>query len=227
MASFFNSFFYQPILALLVYIYNTVAFHDLGIAIVLLTIVIRVVLFPVFYKSAKDQALMQRLQPHIKKIQLDHKEDKERQAKEMLNLYKTYKLNPFSGFLLLLLQLPVFIILFRVLSTELSGAAFTSSTLLGVLNLATKGYVLPVLAAATQYVQGKLAMGSAPKSGAGDKENPMASMANTMMIMGPVFTFFVLMNLPSALGLYWLSSNIFSIFQQLYINKRLPKFAHE
>lgn len=226
MSGFFNTFLYQPILASLIYIYNTVAFHDLGIAIVLLTIAVRVVLFPVFYKSAKDQALMQRLQPHIKKIQLDHKDDKERQAKEMLELYKKYKLNPFSGFLLLLLQLPVFIILFQVLSKELSGTAFASTTLLGILDLGTKGYVMPVLAAAMQYLQGKLTMGNV-KPSAADKDNPMASMTNTMMVMGPALTFFVLLNLPSALGLYWLVSSLFSVLQQIYINKRLPKFKDE
>ncbi len=226
MSGFFNTFLYQPILASLIYIYNTIAFHDLGIAVILLTIAVRVVLFPIFYKSAKDQALTQHLQPHIKKIQLDHKDDKERQAKEMLDLYKKYKLNPFSGILLLLLQLPVFIILFRVLSTELSGAAFTTTTLLGILDLKAKGYLMPVLAAGMQYLQGKLMMGSM-KAKPADKDNPMASMTNTMMVMGPALTFFVLVNLPSALGLYWLVSSLFSVLQQLYINKQLPKFKDE
>lgn len=226
MSGFFNTYLYQPILASLVYIYETVAFHDLGIAIILLTILVRVVLFPVFYKSAKDQALMQRLQPHIKKIQLDHKDDKERQAKEMLDLYKRYSLNPFSGILLLLLQLPVFIILFNVLSKELSSGLFLSSTLFGVIELQTKGYVLPVLAAVVQYLQGKLTMGAQkkPKEASAD---PMASMTSTMMVMGPVLTFFILLNLPTALSLYWMVSSVFSVVQQLYINKQLPKFEDE
>ncbi len=225
MAAFFNTYLYLPTLSSLVFIYNTVAFHDLGLAIVFLTIAVRIVLFPVFYKGAKDQALMQRIQPHIKKIQLDHKDDKEMQAKEMLNLYKKYKLNPFSGILLLFLQLPVFIVLFQVFSKELSTGVFATTTFLGF-SLGSKGFVLPIIAAVVQYIQTKMMLGSQPKS-ATNETNPLASMGKTMTVVGPAFTFFILLNLPSALSVYWTVSGIFSVFQQMYINKRLPKFEDE
>ena len=225
MAAFFNTYLYLPTLSALVFIYNTVAFHDLGLAIVFLTIAVRIVLFPVFYKGAKDQALMQRIQPHIKKIQLDHKDDKEMQAKEMLNLYKKYKLNPFSGILLLFLQLPVFIVLFQVFSKELSSGVFATTTFLGF-SLGSKGFVLPIIAAVVQYIQTKMMLGSQPK-GATNEANPLASMGKTMAVVGPAFTFFILLNLPSALSVYWTVSGIFSVFQQMYINKRLPKFEDE
>lgn len=223
MASFFHSFLYEPILSVLLFIYERLAFHDFGIAIILLTVLVRVVLFPIFYKSAKDQALMQRIQPHIKKIQLDHKDDKERQAKALLELYKEHKLNPFSGIFLLLLQLPVFIILFQIFSKEISTGTFPNTTLLGLIDLQAKGYILPLCAAAAQYVQGKLSLPSSKTK----SDNPLASMGKTMVVMGPLFTFFVLFNLPSALSIYWLVSTAFSIFQQMYINKRLPKIEHE
>lgn len=224
MGAFFHTFLYEPILSVLFFIYNNLAFGDFGIAIVILTIVVRVVLFPIFYKSAKDQALMQRIQPHIKKIQLDHKDDKERQAKELLALYKKHKLNPFSGIFLLLLQLPVFIILFQIFSKEISTGTFANTTLLGLIDLQTKGYILPIIAAAAQYIQGKLSL---PPKAASKNDNPLASMGKTMVIMGPLFTFFILFNLPSALSIYWIVSTVFSIFQQMYINKRLPKFEDE
>ena len=226
MAAFFHSYLYLPTLSALVFIYNTIAFHDLGLAIVFLTILVRIVLFPVFYKGAKDQALMQRIQPHIKKIQLDHKDDKEMQAKEMLNLYKKYKLNPFSGILLLILQLPVFIVLFQVFSKELSTGVFATTAFLGIINLGSKGFVLPAIAAVMQYIQTKMMMGSQPQKG-GNEENPLASMGKTMMVVGPAFTFFILLNLPAALSVYWTVSGVFSVFQQMYINKRLPKFEDE
>ncbi|MFA6365030.1 MAG: YidC/Oxa1 family membrane protein insertase [Candidatus Paceibacterota bacterium] len=224
MSAFFHSYLYEPILSVLLFIYNNLAFHDLGIAIIFLTIVVRVVLFPIFYKSAKDQALMQHLQPHIKKIQLDHKDDKERQAKELLELYKKYKLNPFSGFLLLLIQLPIFIVLFQVFSKELSTGVFVTTSFLGLVALQSTGYFLPVFAAVAQYVQGKLSLPTTPVK---NQDNPLASMGKTMVIMGPVFTFFILLRLPSALSVYWVVSTLFSIMQQLYINKRLPKFENE
>lgn len=226
MFAFFHTYLYLPMISALLFIYNTVAFHDLGLAIVFLTLVVRIVLFPLFYKGAKDQALMQRIQPHIKKIQLDHKDDKEAQARAMLDLYKKYKLNPFSGILLLILQLPVFIVLFQVFSKELSTGIFATTTFLGFINLGAKGYILPIIAGAAQYFQTKLMMGPQAKT-TGVDDNPMASMQKTMVVVGPAFTFFILLNLPSALSVYWTVSGVFSIFQQIYINKRLPKFEDE
>ena len=112
MKTLYTTYLYQPILAVLVFIYNSVGFSDLGLSIIILTILVRIILFPIFYKSAKDQTLLQRLQPHIKKIQLDHKDNREVQAKALLSLYKEHKVNPFTGFALLLVQLPIFIVLF-------------------------------------------------------------------------------------------------------------------
>ncbi|MEI6479546.1 MAG: YidC/Oxa1 family membrane protein insertase [bacterium] len=224
MSALFHTYLYLPTVAALSFIYNTIAFHDLGFAIIFLTIFVRVVLFPVFYKGAKDQALMQRIQPHIKKIQLDHKDDKERQAQEMLSLYKKYKLNPFSGILLLILQLPVFIVLFQVFSKELSTGIFATTTFLGLIDLGTKGYLMPIVAGIAQYIQTKLMMGAQKDT---TSDNPMAGMAKTMSVIGPAFTLLILINLPTALSVYWTVSGIFSIFQQMYINKRLPKFEDE
>ena len=167
---------------------------------------------------------MQRIQPHIKKIQLDHKDDKERQAQEMLSLYKKYKLNPFSGILLLILQLPVFIVLFQVFSRELSTGIFATTTFLGLIDLGTKGYLMPIVAGIAQYIQTKLMMGAQKDT---TSDNPMAGMAKTMSVIGPAFTLLILINLPTALSVYWTVSGIFSIFQQMYINKRLPKFEDE
>lgn len=222
MAGIFNTYLYEPILSVLVFIYNTLAFHDLGVAIILLTIVVRIVLLPLFYKGTKDQTLMQHLQPHIKKIQLDHKDDKEKQARAMMDLYKKYKLNPFSGFLLILVQLPLFIALFQIFSRGLAGPQFDTHTLLGLINLGDKNVLLAIIAAIAQYFQTKMAMPAQSKNKSADKDNPMASMGKTMQYVGPFVTFFILMNLPAALGVYWIVSTGFSIVQQMYVNKRLP-----
>lgn len=219
MSDLFNTYLYQPILSVLIFIYQNVAFHDLGLAIVMLTILVRVVLFPVFWKGAKDQSLLQRLQPHIKKIQLDHKDNKEAQAKAMMALYREHRLNPFSGFALLLLQLPVFIALFRIFSKGLSAVQFDTTMLFRLINLGEKSVVVAVIAAALQYIQGKLALPPTK----GNKENPLASTGKMMVIMGPALTLMILFNLPAALGLYWIVSTAFSIGQQVLINKKLPK----
>lgn len=213
MAELFNTYFYKPILAALIFIYQNIAFHNLGLAIVLLTFFVRIILFPLFYKSAKDQALMQRLQPHIKKIQLDHKDDKEKQGRELLALYRQYKLNPFSGIALLIVQLPVLIALYQVFVRGLTDSAFDNLNFLGLINLGEKDLILVVLAAIFQYFQTKMTLPSDNKNAAG----------KIMFWIGPVLTIVVLINLPSALALYWLVSVIFSIGQQFFINKKLPK----
>lgn len=222
MANLFNTYLYQPILSVLIFIYQNLSFHDLGLAIILLTIFVRVVLFPLFYKGAKDQALMQRLQPKIKKIQEDHKHDKTKQTQALLALYKEHKFNPFSGVFLLLIQLPILIALYQVFLRELNSSAFASPYFFNLINLSQKSLVMAAIAALLQYFQAKLAL--APNQQANtNNQNPMASMGKTMAYIGPFLTLVILASLPSALGLYWSVSGAFSVAQQIYINKKLKE----
>lgn len=220
MAGLFNSYVYEPLLSVLLFLYNSVAFSDLGVTIILFTILIRVVLFPLFYKGAKDQAIMQKLQPHIKKLQLDHKDDKERQAKELLELYKKYSFNPFFGIFSVLIQLPIFFALFKLFGTELGNIGIASTMMFGLIDLGGKGIILPIIAAVLQYIQGKLSL---PKTTTNEKDNTFASVAKTMVYVGPILTILIFSNLPSALSIYWIVSSVFAIGQQIYINKKLPK----
>ncbi|MEW6617462.1 MAG: YidC/Oxa1 family membrane protein insertase [Patescibacteria group bacterium] len=221
MSGIFHTYLYSPILWVFIFIYENLAFKDIGFSIFILTVLVRVVLFPIFYKSAKDQSLMQRIQPKLKKIQTDHKDNKEEQARQMMNLYKENKLNPFSGFLLLLIQLPVFIVLFQIFTRELSTSVFDNQLFLGLINLGEKSIIIAIIAAGLQYLQSKLLL--PPSSKENKDEDTMARVGKTMVVVGPVLTFFILMNLPSALGFYWVISSLFSIAQQVYINKKIPK----
>ncbi|KKU94499.1 MAG: Membrane protein insertase YidC [Candidatus Jorgensenbacteria bacterium GW2011_GWA1_48_13] len=227
MINLFNTYLYQPILAVLVFIYDNIAFNDLGLSIILLTFFVRIILFPLFYKGAKDQSLMQRLQPHIQKIQLDHKADKERQAQALLELYKKHRLNPFSGFLLLLVQLPILIALYQVLLKELGSSAFMSHSFFGILDLSSKSLALAVIAALLQYFLGRMSMVASRPAYPQERQTVFASPAKITMYMAPAFTFIILLNFPSALGLYWSASTLFSLFQQVIINKKLPKPEHD
>jgi YidC/Oxa1 family membrane protein insertase len=227
MIQLFNSYIYEPMLSVLVFIYQNFALGDLGIAIIILTLFVRIVLFPIFWKSAKDQALMARLQPHIKKIQLDHKDNREEQAKQLMALYREHRLNPLSGFLLLLLQLPILIAIYQIFLREITTEVFSNISFLGILDLSERSIILAVTAAVFQYFQSKLAL--APKTG-DDKTGPAAQFAQigrTMVVVGPVITFVILINFPSALGLYWTTSVLFSLGQQIVINKKLPKIEHK
>lgn len=220
MLELYNNIIYKPILWLLVEIYNTVAFHDLGVAVILLTLLVRFVLLPLFYKGAKDQAVMQSLQPKIKEIQETHRENKEMQARELMSLYKENRVNPLSSIILIAIQLPVLIALYQVLGKEALTSSFDNLSFLGLINLGEKSIILVAAAAILQYFQGKLAM---PKQSGQESGNPAAVMGKTMVFVGPLLTLVVLVNLPSALGLYWAVSTVFSIIQQISINKKIEE----
>lgn len=227
MTRLFDVYIYQPILWLLVFIYQNLSFYDLGLAIIILTVFVRLVLLPIFYKGAKDQTIIQKIQPHVKKIQFDHKDDKEKQARELMALYQKHKVNPFSSIFLLILQLPVFIALFGIFTKEISTPIFLSQSFLGLISLGEKSIPLAIVAALLQYFQARMVLTTNKKDETGDKNvNPMVVNQKTMMYIGPVLTIIVLFNLPAAIGLYWTISNLFSIGQQFYINKKIS-FSEE
>jgi len=230
MSALFNEILYRPFLNALVFLYNTVAIEDIGIAIILLTLVIRFALFPIFQKAMVHQRLSQEIQPRIKKIQEKHKNDKEAQAKEIFALYAEYKINPFTPFLLLLVQLPVLIALYQVFRNVASGAEQFGSlysfvhapaqlelSFLGAFDLAAPSIALALVAAGAQFIQTKLSLSRVKKApGNPDTAEMMGKM---MLFIGPGMTLAILWHFPAAIGLYWLTTTIFSIIQQVIVNK--------
>src|SRR3989338_3874182 len=119
--NFFTTIFYQPLWNALVWFYNILPGHDIGLAIILLTIVIKIILFPFTLQSLRSQKAMQTLQPKLDALKQQYKDDKEGQAKAMMELYKTEKVSPFSSCLPLLIQLPFLFALYRVLQNGLGS----------------------------------------------------------------------------------------------------------
>ncbi|MBI2278772.1 MAG: membrane protein insertase YidC [Candidatus Brennerbacteria bacterium] len=221
MGNLFQTYLYHPILAALVWIYQTISFQDLGIAIVLLTVVVRVALLPLFWKSAKDQTILQAIQPKVKEIQERHKEDREAQGRALMALYREHRVNPLSGILFLALQIPVFIALFQIFTRELGNGVFDSRSFLGLVSLEERNFMVAVLAAGLQYLQARL-MPQAGKTNTSDKTDRFDSAKMTKifgLVIGPAITLIVLTPLPSALGIYWIASTVFSIAQQIMINR--------
>lgn len=217
-ADLFNNYILDPIFSVLIFIYQNIGFDSLGVSIIILTIAIRVVLFPLFYKSAKSQALMKKLKPKIDEIREKYKENKEKQAQKLMSLYKKYSFNPFSGFLVLLVQLPVFFALFQIFrDVDLITETFSQTVFLGV-NLVEPNIILTFGVAILQYFQGKMTAGKASK---GKGSSPLASFGSTFQYIAPVISFVVLIYLPSALALYWGMSTLFSLGQQNIINKKM------
>ena len=235
MTNLFHEILYQPLFNALIFLYEYFSFHDLGVAIILLTIIIRLILFPLFYKGAKDQAILQRLAPKIKEIQNNHRDDREKQARALMDLYRQHRVSPFSGFLLLLIQLPILIALYRVFLNGFSAETLTNLysfipkpeflnySFLGIINLGKKNLLIIAAAAVVQYFQGKLSMVKTTKPLR--DLTPTERMSRQMIYFGPILTiiFLYFFNLPSAVALYWLTTSAFSVIQQIMINKKISE----
>lgn len=183
--------------------------HNWGLAIILLTILIKILFYPLTHKSYKSMKQMQELQPLINKLRQKYKNDREALNREMMQLYRARKINPFGGCLPMLLQIPVFFGLYRVLlySVELRNSPF----FLWITDLSAKDplYITPILMGASMFLQQKMTPTTADPA-----------QAKLMMFMPIIFTVMFL-NFPSGLVIYWLMNNILSIGQQYYINKYL------
>jgi YidC/Oxa1 family membrane protein insertase len=233
-SNFFFVILYQPLVNALIFLYNTVALENLGVAIILLTVAIRLLLFPFFHKSARQQTIMQKLQPKLKAIQAEHKKDRAKQTEAMMALYRDHNVNPFSGILFLLIQIPVLITLYRIFISGLSPEAFApalysfvrvpevfDASLLGLINLGSQSILMVFAAAIAQYFQGRLAIPKRADPNA--SMTPQEKISRNMMYVGPVLTLVIFYSFPAAVALYWLVSSLFSIAQQIIINRDLAK----
>jgi len=237
LANFFYIILYQPLFNSLVALYSYIPGHDFGVAIIALTVIIRLILFPTSVKAVKSQRSLQKLQPQILEVQKKYKSDKEKQAKEILDLYKREKINPFSGLLLALIQLPILLALYRVfwgglnpkgltgLYTFILNPGHINPLFIHMVDLSKPNMIIAVLAGLTQYFQTKMLLPQTTPGAAGQgKEVDFAqTMQKQMVYFFPVFTVIILINLQSALGLYWVVSGVFSIVQQYFIFKKHGK----
>jgi YidC/Oxa1 family membrane protein insertase len=233
MSGIFQVIFYQPLFNLLIFLYNIVPHHDLGVAIILLTILIKLILLPLSKKSLKSQKALQELQPKLDEIKKQFADKKEELAKATMELYKQNKVNPFSSCLPLLVQLPFLLAVFRVFRDGLKGASMQmlypfisrptviNTISFGFLDLSKRSIVLAVLAGAAQYWQSRMMVTKRPKSHikAAQDEDMMAIMNKQMLIMMPILTVFISLSFPAGLSLYWFVTTLLTGLQQLYIFK--------
>ena len=230
LGSIYNVVFYQPVFNILILLYNFIPGKDLGIAIILLTVLFRVAMLPLSIKAALTQKKFTELQPKVKEIQERLKTNKDQQARELLALYKKEEVNPFAGILPLLVQIPVLLALFQVFGKGLQAEHFSNLYWFvgdpGVLNphflqfldLGKASLLVGVVAGGFQFVQGKQ---MAPRPSAGGAQKGFASTMQTSMVYFlPFITVSFLSRLPSAVGLYWITTSIFSIWQQWYVARK-------
>jgi YidC/Oxa1 family membrane protein insertase len=233
MANIFTTIFYQPVLNLLVFLYKITPFNDFGVAIILLTIIIKLIFWPLGRKAIKSQKALQDLQPKIEEIKKKYKDDKVASSQKIMALYKENKVNPFSSCLPLLIQLPFLWAVFRIFRTGLANnldlvypfisRPETINTIsFGLVDLATPNVYLAVLAGAAQFWQAKMVSTKKPavKTPGAKDESMMAIMNKQMLFIMPAVTVFIGMSLPGGLTLYWLVITLITAIQQLIVFKK-------
>jgi YidC/Oxa1 family membrane protein insertase len=194
-------------------------FHNYGVAIIILTIIIKIIFWPLTHKSYKSMQMMKKLQPKINQVREKYKDDREKLNQELMMLYRTYKVNPLGGCLPMVLQIPVFFALYRMLSNSVELLHEPFALWIHDLTAPDRLYVgfnipylgglpvLTILMGLTMFIQQKMT----PSTGDPRQEK-------IMLLMPIMFTFFFF-NFPAGLVLYWLVNNVLSIAQQYWINR--------
>jgi len=226
----FHLILYQPLFNALVAIYKYFPVQDFGIAVIILTLLIKIALYPLNSISIKAQKKLAQLQPKIEEVQKKYKDDKEKLVKETFILYKKEKINPFSGFLPTLVQLPILIAIFQVfwkgfgpeqMANLYSFLPEPSDINPFFMGLSHPNFILAFFAGIAQFWQTKMMNPKESRKQDFSKKNDFSKLIQKQMLyFFPVLTILILLKLPSAVGLYFLVASIFTILQQHLILKQ-------
>ena len=235
-SNFFSDFFYNPLYNVLVFIINHVPGADLGLSVVIFTCVVKFVLIPLSKSSVKTQIKMKELEPEMNKLKEQYP-NKEEQAKKLLEFYQKNNLNPLSGFFLLLIQLPIIFslagIFYRsglphinpdILYSFIPNPQTVNVMFLGFLDITKKNIWLSLVVGITQFVQIRYSVPAHKPSGKSGAQDDFARSMNVQMrYTMPAIVFVISFSLTSAISLYWITSNIFAIAQEVYFRKTIRK----
>lgn len=230
----YTTILYQPLFNLLVFFYNLIP--DIGIAIILLTVIVKVILWPLSHKGLRSQKILQNLQPKMNALKEKYKDNKEKLGQETMALYKREKINPLSSCLPLLIQLPIIIAVFRVFRAIFAETVDFSllysfvtipetinPMMLGTINLAEKQIVIAILAGLAQFWHSRILLKKNKKEVTPDGKKKELSLPETMskqmMYFMPVITVFIASSFPGGLALYWLVITLLGVLDQYYVNK--------
>jgi len=231
----YNEILYRPIFNVLVFLYNIIPGHDFGIAIIILTILILAILFPLSYNLIKSRQALSAIQPKIKEIQKKYK-TKEEQGRELMKIYKEHNINPVSGCLPLLIQLPILMALYKVLINVLQPASLSAlypfvkhpgtinSLFLGILNLAKVSPILAGLAGVSQFLYSKLMMKYSPPTPQPSEQKGADIQKMIGKQMTYIFPFMIVifgLNVPAGLTLYWVVFSLLSMGRDYYLFNKL------
>jgi len=233
MSFLYHTIFFNPLYNALIFLFSVVPLIDAGLAVVVLTIVVRLIIYPLSRKAVLTQVRMAELAPELAQIKEKFKDNAEEQARRTLALYKEKSVNPFSGILVIIIQLPIIIALYRiflhfpqvdstVLYAFVHAPEYINPTFLGAIDITGKSVVLALLAAASTFIQISISTrGQSKPTGNSFGDNLTRSMQSQMKYFFPLIVFFISYSISGVIALYWLTTNLFSAGQELYIRKNI------
>jgi YidC/Oxa1 family membrane protein insertase len=225
---------YEPIFNLLVWFYNIIPGHDIGLAIIAITIVIKLILYPLSQQSIKSQKALQNLQPKMEELKKKYKDNPQELTRATMNLYKQEKISPFSSCLPLLIQFPFLIAVYQVFSKGLTNEQSLdilynfinnpgniNAVSFGVFDLSSPNIFLALLAGVAQFWVSKMLVSKKQSKIEGDKDEAITTVMNKQMVyFMPVITVVIGLSLPSGLTLYWFITTVLTGIQQLIFLKK-------
>lgn len=198
---FWDRYFVYPLSATLDW-FAALLWGQYGLSILVVTLIIRLAILPLTLKQTKNSKQMQLLQPELKKLKEKYKDDARKQQEETMKLFQKHNVNPLNGCLPLLIQMPILLGLYHAI---MRNSEISQHTFLGMQLGEPNVWVLPALAAITTYVQQKM------------MASQMPAQMQSLMFIFPILIFVMAIQFPSALALYWVYSNLFTIVQTYFI----------
>lgn len=234
-SSLFHTAFYDPIHNALVALVSVLPGGDIGLAVVVLTILIRLILLPFSLSSARTQRVMKEIEPKIKELKEKYKDDREAQAKEMLAIYRKARVNPFASILMIFIQIPLLLALYLVFFRETFSVIdptklysftpipeATSILFLGLVAVSGKSIVLAILAGIAQYFQAHAALsGTMKPSGTGMQADFQKAMGMQLRYVFPFLIATISYTTSGAIALYFITTNVVGILQEKYVKHKL------
>lgn len=234
LSALFNVLLYNPLYNGLIFLISVVPAANVGLAVIFLTVIVKLALFPLSLKAVRTQMAVRGIEPKLREVKKKYEKDKQEQARKILALYREENINPFSSFLVILIQLPIIFTLYFVFFR--GGLPVVDTTLLyswvslpGVVNMhflwiddvSGRSMVLALIAGITQYIQIRLALPPLTVRGKEDgfKEDLARSFNMQMRYVLPIFVVGFAYFISAAIALYWATSNIFAIGQELYVRR--------
>ena len=230
----------KPLYNGLIVLMHILPFADVGIVVIILTVIVKLILLPLSIKGSKAQIEMKTIEKDLAEIKEKHKNNKEELSRKTIELYKERGINPFASFFILLIQLPIVIGLYRIFITSglpkintallyafVSAPTAVNMMFLNLINISQKNLILALIAGLTTYFQMSLASGSqtsfsgsSGQAGGGTQNDIAKAMAAQMKYFFPVLMVFIAYSISGAVALYLITSNVFAVVQEIYIRKK-------